>query len=58
MLPQNVNYALKSDAVSAFLGSVPEVSAKLKKPYTAIDRKLEDVTKEVSDGTALVIVTR
>jgi len=57
MLPQNVNYALKCDAVTAFLGALPEVSARLKKPSGAGDRKSEEIVKEVEDATALVIAT-
>ena len=54
-LPQNVNYAVKSAFVGAFLDVVPELAAKLKEPKVA-DRKYEDVVKEVQESAALVIV--
>jgi S1-C subfamily serine protease len=57
MLAQNVNYAVKCDSVTAFLGALPEVLAKLKSPYRSKDRKSEDVLKEAQDATALVIAS-
>jgi len=33
-LPENVNYAIKSNYLLSFLESVPEVSARLKEPNT------------------------
>src|SRR5881296_2363412 len=44
VLPENVNYAVKSSYLLGFLESVPEVSAKLKDPV-AKERKFEDVVK-------------
>ena len=55
-LPQNVNYALKSSALSMLLESLPEAAPKLKEPYPAKDRKFEDVVKETEGATALVLV--
>lgn len=57
MLAQNVNYAVKCDSVTAFLGALPEVLAKLKSPNRSKDRKSEDVLKEAKDATALVIAS-
>jgi S1-C subfamily serine protease len=57
MLAQNVNYAVKCDSVTAFLGALPEVLAKLKSPHRSKDRKSEDVLKEAQDATALVIAS-
>ena len=57
MLAQNVNYAVKCDSVTAFLGALPEVLAKLKSPNRSKDRKSEDVLKEAKEATALVIAS-
>ena len=54
-LPQNVNYAVKSAFVGAFLDSVPELATKLRQPNTA-DRKYEEVVKEAQEAAALVLV--
>ena len=55
-LPQNVNYAVKSSFILAFLESVPELSGKLNGPWPAKQRKFEDVVKEAQDAAALVLV--
>jgi S1-C subfamily serine protease len=55
-LPQNVNYALKSSFLIAFLDSVPELAGKLKEPHTEKDRPFDDVVKEVQRATVMVIV--
>ena len=55
-LPQTVNYAVKSSVLSVLLGSLPEISSKLKAPYPPKDRNLEDVVKETQSATALVLV--
>jgi len=55
-LPQNVNYAVKSSVLNVLLESLPEISAKLKEPNPAKDRKFEDVVKEVESAAALVLV--
>jgi S1-C subfamily serine protease len=54
-LPENVNYAIKSSYLLSFLESVPEVSAKLKEPYTK-ERKFEDVVKDAEHPAVLVLV--
>ena len=53
--PRSANYALKSSVLSMLLESLPEVSSKLKEPYPAKERKLEDVVKETKSSTALVL---
>jgi hypothetical protein len=55
-LPQNVNYALKSSFVTAFLETLPEISAKLKAPRPAKDRPLSEVAAEVKQSIVLVTV--
>jgi TPR repeat protein len=55
MLPENVNYAIKSSYLLSFLESVPEVSAKLKEPYTK-EQKFEDVVKSAEQVAVLVLV--
>jgi hypothetical protein len=55
LIPENVNYAVKSSFLLSFLESVPDVSAKLKTPITA-DRKFEDVVKSAQDAAVLVLV--
>jgi hypothetical protein len=54
-LPENVNYAVKSSLLLSFLESVPEVSARLKKP-NARERKFEQVAREAQEAAALVLV--
>jgi S1-C subfamily serine protease len=56
MLPQNVNYALKSSFLLAFLDSVPDLAGKLKEPHTEKERQFGDVVKEVQKATVMVIV--
>ena len=55
-LPQNVNYAVKSSVLSVLLESLPEITAKLKEPGVAKDRRFEDVVKEAESATAIVLV--
>ena len=55
LLPENVNYAVKSSFLLGFLESVPEVSAKLKEPLTK-DRKFENVVKSAEQAAVLVLV--
>ena len=57
VLPQNVNYALKSVFLSATLESLPQLSGKLATPHLAM-RKYEEVVKDAQDATALIIVYR
>ncbi len=55
-LPQNVNYALKSSFITAFLETLPEVSAKLKSPRPVKARPLAEIAEEVKSSVALVTV--
>jgi len=55
-LPQNVNYALKSSFVTAFLETLPEVSGKLKTPRPAKERPFSEVADEVKQSVVLVTV--
>jgi len=55
VLPENVNFALKSSLLLSFLESVPEVSAKLKTPNTA-DEKFEVVVKSAQAAAVLIFV--
>jgi hypothetical protein len=54
VLPENVNYAVKSSFLLSFLESVPAISAKLKAPVT-VDRKFGDVVKSAQDAAVLVL---
>jgi len=56
MLPQNVNYALKSSFILAFLDTVAEVTGKLPEPHREKERKFADVVKEVQQATVMVLV--
>ena len=55
-LPQNVNYALKSSLITAFLQTVPEVPALLKPSRPANERPLAEIAEEIKQSTALVAV--
>ena len=55
MLPENVNYAVKSSFLLSFLKSVPAVAAKLKEPSTK-DRRFEDVVQSAEKAAVLVLV--
>jgi S1-C subfamily serine protease len=55
VLPDNVNYAVKSSFLLGFLESVPEVSAKPKEP-NAKDKKLDDVVEQAKEAAVLVLV--
>lgn len=55
-LPQNVNYAVKSSFILAFLDSVPELAGNMKEPHTEKERQFNDVVKEVQQATVMVIV--
>ena len=57
VLPENVNYAVKSSLLLSFLESVPAVSTKLKAPNTA-DQKFEEVVKSAQQAAVLVLVYR
>lgn len=54
-LPENVNYAIKSSFLLGFLESVPDVSSKLKIPYSS-PRKFEDIVNSTARATVLVLV--
>lgn len=56
VLPQNVNYAIKSSYVLALIESLPEVMSKIQKPWPANDRRFEDVVREAQEAAALVLV--
>ena len=55
-LPQNVNYALKSSFLSAFLDSAPELAGRLKESHIEKDRPFNDVVNEVRNATVMVLV--
>jgi TPR repeat protein len=56
VLPQNVNYAIKSSYLLPLLEGVPELGGKLKQPSPARERKFADVVKEAQEAAALVLV--
>jgi S1-C subfamily serine protease len=55
VLPENVNYAVKSSYLLGFLESMPELSANLLPPNTK-DAKFEDVVQTAENAAVLVIV--
>ncbi|MBM3758472.1 MAG: trypsin-like peptidase domain-containing protein [Acidobacteria bacterium] len=55
-LPQNVNYALKSSFLNAFLEAQSAVSSGLPKPRTATGQKLEDLVKQTEPSVVMVVV--
>jgi len=55
VLPQNVNYAVKSSYALAFLESVPDALGKLVAPRSNSKRPLEELAPPVQDATVLVI---
>ena len=55
MLPQNVNYALKSSFVSAFLEAQNAVASRLPKPRTLSGQKLEDLVKDSEQSISMVV---
>lgn len=55
LLPQNVNYALKSSFVLAFLEIMPDLIEKLDYPAVEENREFKDIAKEVQAATALVL---
>ncbi len=55
-LPQNVNYALKSSFITAFLETLPDVSSKLKTPRPTRARPLAEIADEVKSSVVLVTV--
>ena len=55
VLPENVNYAVKSSFLLSFLESVPDVLAKLNEANVK-DRKFEEVVKAAEQAAVLVLV--
>jgi hypothetical protein len=56
IMPQNVNYAIKSYYTKTLLDSLPGGPLKLKPENLSGDRKFEDVVKVSQDAVALVLV--
>jgi TPR repeat protein len=55
-LPQNVNYALKSSFITAFLETLPDVSPNLKPPRQVKARSLAEIADEAKPSVVLVTV--
>jgi len=55
-LPQNVNYALKSSFLTAFLETLPDVAAKLPDPPPAKDRPFNALVEQVRQSIVLISV--
>jgi hypothetical protein len=55
VLPQNVNYALKSSFVSAFLEAQSAVATRLAKSRSTAGQKLEDLVKESEQSVSMVV---
>lgn len=55
VMPENINYAVKSSCLLRILESDPILLAKLKRPNTQ-DRRFEDVVKDAQRAAALVLV--
>jgi len=57
IVPENVNYAIKSACAKTLLDSVPaDWLLKLKPEYPSADRKFEDVVQTSQDAVAVVLV--
>jgi S1-C subfamily serine protease len=56
VLPENVNYAIKSSCARTLLDFVPGGPLKLKPEYLSDDRKFEDVVQASQAAVALVLV--
>ena len=54
-LPQNVNYAIKSQYLLGFLETIPEVSTKLKPP-TLAEKKVEDIAANAEKASVLILI--
>lgn len=54
-LPENVNYAIKSSFLLAFLESLPQVCDHLKEPNWK-GKAFEDVVKDSESASALILV--
>jgi len=55
LLPQNVNYALKSSFVSAFLEIMPSLLERLPEADATGDPEFKDVARQVQNATVLVL---
>ncbi len=55
LLPQNVNYALKSSFVSAFLEIMPSLLERLPGVGAAGEREFKNVARQVQEATVLVL---
>ena len=56
VLPQNVNYALKSSFLLAVLESLPEIALKLKEPHISEKDLEEFLVSESKESIALILV--
>ena len=56
ILPENVNYAVKSCCAETLLNSMPKELLKLKTENLSGDRKFEDVVQASQDAVAIVLV--
>ena len=54
MIPQRVNYAIKSSLVFALLDTLPEVADKLKTPYPVDQRPFEEVVCDVREAVGRI----
>lgn len=55
MLPQNVNYALKSSYVLAMVEALPDIADKLPKPHNGV-RSTTDIVKDSEPAIVMVLV--
>ena len=53
-VPENVNFALKSSLLLAFLESVPSLVGRLKPPPTTL-KTMQQVAAELEEATALIL---
>ena len=53
--PENVNYAIKSSCINAFLEQTSDLTSKLKPPHPFEDRRFEDVVQEAQNSVVLVM---
>jgi len=56
IVPENVNYAVKSSRARDLLDTISGLSNRLKLPHPPKDRKFEDVVQEAEDAMVLVLV--
>lgn len=57
-LPQNVNYAIKSSFLLAFLESIPEVSQGMASPNANEPKEPKSIVKTATQATALILIRR